>query len=147
MGVHRGPHHRADGRYPIYAFADADATALDAWAEWMLHAEESPLRRFTPEGADIDTFFDVKAIYQQEHHGVAIERSPKVFLPNSGPFQLVDYEKIYAAKPGEDIFELRGISRGGAVVIVRPDQYVANILPLEATQELADFLAPLFLSR
>ncbi|UOQ61218.1 FAD-binding monooxygenase [Leucobacter rhizosphaerae] len=147
VDVHLGHHHRADGRYRIYAFADADATALDAWAEWMLQSEESPLRRFTPEGADLDAIFDVKAVYQQEHHGVAIERAPKVFLPPTGPFQLVDYEKIYAAKPGDDIFDARGISRGGAVVIVRPDQYVAHVLPLEATQELADFFAPLFLQR
>ena len=41
--------------------------------------------------------------------------------------------------PEEDIFELRGIDRGGAVVVVRPDQYVANVLPLTATDELGAF--------
>jgi phenol 2-monooxygenase len=29
------------------------------------------------------------------------------------------------------------------VVVVRPDQYVANVLPLTATAELAAFFAPL----
>ena len=42
-----------------------------------------------------------------------------------------------------DIFELRGIDRGGVVVVVRPDQYVAHVLPLTATAELAAFFAPL----
>ncbi len=31
--------------------------------------------------------------------------------------------------------------------MVRPDQYVAAVLPLAATNELADFFAPLLASR
>ena len=38
-----------------------------------------------------------------------------------------------------DIFETRGISRDGAVVVVRPDQYVAGIFPLTDTAGLAEF--------
>ena len=37
-----------------------------------------------------------------------------------------------------DIFDLRGIDRvKGAMVVVRPDQYVSNVLPLDAFDELA----------
>ena len=60
-----------------------------------------------------------------------------------GPFRLTYLENVYATDPAADIFELRGIDRGGAVVVVRPDQYVANVLPLTATAELAAFFAPL----
>jgi hypothetical protein len=36
--------------------------------------------------------------------------------------------------------DLRGIDRdAGCVVVVRPDQYVAHVLPLDAHEELADF--------
>ena len=42
-------------------------------------------------------------------------------------------------RPDDDIFELRGVDRGGCVVVVRPDQYVAAVLPLDATDELAAF--------
>lgn len=143
--VHIGHHHRADGRFRIYAFADADRTALNAWAEWMLSDEASPIRRFTPEGVDIDTVFDVKAIYQQPHHDVAIETVPKVFLPASGPYGLPDYEKIYAAIEGDDIFEQRGVSREGAIVVVRPDHYVSHILPLSAREELTEFFGQFML--
>lgn len=38
-----------------------------------------------------------------------------------------------------DIFTTRGISRDGAVVVVRPDQYVAGVFPLEDTEGLAEF--------
>ncbi len=147
VDIHIGHHHRADGRFRVYAFADASGEQLDRWAEWMVSSAESPVRRFTPPGADIDTVLDVKAVYQQEHHDVDISKAPRLFLPLSGPFQLVDYEKIYAAKPGEDIFDLRGISREGAVVIVRPDHYVSAILPLSAPEAVGAFFEPLLLER
>ena len=41
----------------------------------------------------------------------------------------------------------RGIDRGGVVVVVRPDQYVANVLPLTATDELAAFFRPILSSK
>ena len=143
--VHIGHHHRADGRFRIYAFADTDRSALNAWAEWMLSDEASPIRRFTPAGVDIDTVFDVKVVYQQPHHEVAIETVPKVFLPASGPYGLPDYEKIYAAIADDDIFEQRGVSREGAVVVVRPDHYVSHILPLSAREELTEFFGQFLL--
>ncbi len=46
---------------------------------------------------------------------------------------------MFATHPDDDIFELRGVDRGGCVVVVRPDQYVAAVLPLDATEELAAF--------
>ena len=37
---------------------------------------------------------------------------------------------------------MRGIDREqGCMIVVRPDQYTANILPLDGYQELADFFA------
>lgn len=137
--VHIGHHHRADGRFRIYAFADVERAALNDWADWMLESPDSPVARFTPEGFDIDTVFDIKAVYQQEHHDVAIESVPRLFLPASGPFGLVDYEKVYAAIAEDDIFDQRGVSRDGAIVVVRPDHYVSHVLPLTARGELTEF--------
>jgi phenol 2-monooxygenase len=151
--VHLGHHHRADGRWRIYAFADtaeagsSDASALAEWAQWMAEASDSPLLTFTPDGGDIDTVFDVKVIFQQDHTGVDLGRVPELFLPRTGPFGLIDYEKVYATDPDDDIFELRGIDRGGAVIVVRPDHYVANVLPLTATGELAEFFRGILLPR
>ncbi|MDR6868982.1 phenol 2-monooxygenase [Microbacterium resistens] len=150
--VHLGHHARADGRWRVYAFADApaagEASALGAWAEWM-GSPSSPLARFTPADADPDAVFDVKAIYQQPFEDVDITAVPEVFLPRSGPLGLTDWEKVYAAAPSvwtdTDIFVERELSRDGVVVVVRPDQYVAAILPLQATAELAAFLDGVFL--
>ncbi|MDQ2662081.1 MAG: FAD-dependent monooxygenase [Actinomycetota bacterium] len=152
--VHLGHHARADGRWRIYAFADAPAagepSALEAWAEWMSSAD-SPLVRFTPADADVDALFDVKVIYQQPHEGVEIMRVPEVFRPKTGPLGLMDWEKVFAAGPSAwcrtDIFVERAISRDGAVVVVRPDQYVAHVLPLTATADLAEFFAGVMVAR
>lgn len=147
VDIHLGHHHRADGRFRVYAFADASGAALERWAQWMTENPDSPLARFTPAGADIDAYFDVKAVYQQSHRGVDITRVPRLFLPASGPYGLTDYEKIYAVHPEADIFDEREVSRDGAVVIVRPDHYVSAILPLDAPEQVAAFFAGAFLER
>ena len=155
--VHLGHHAKADGRWRVYAFADTAAgafadtaagasadgpsagapSALSSWAEWMA-SPESPIARYTPAGADIDAVFDVKAIYQQRFEDVDIARVPGLFLPQTGPLGLTDWEKVYAAAPSAwssaDIFAERELSRDGVVVVVRPDQYVAAVLPLTATR-------------
>lgn len=145
---HLGHHHRADGRWRIYVFADAaapgEASRTTDLAEWLTSSPDSPVVAFTPEGADVDAWFDVKVVYQQDHTQVEMDRVPAVFLPKVGPFQVVDYEKVYAADPADDIFEARGISRDGAIVVVRPDHYVANVLPLDASEELGAFFAGIF---
>ena len=159
--MHLGHHATADGRWRIYVFADAAAPPTEQspteqptagqqappssvvdFAEWIANSPESPLAA-TPQGADRDAWFDVKVIYQQDHTNVDIGAVPAAFKPSVGPFQLTDYEKVYATDPAADIFELRGLDRGGVVVVVRPDQYVANVLPLGATAELAAFFAAL----
>ena len=143
--VHLGHHARADGRWRIYAFADApaagDVSALADWEKWLSSSPDSPLVRYTPDGADVDSVFDVKVVWQQNFHGVDIARMPVTFLPQTGPLELTDWEKAYAVDPTEDIFDARAVSRAGAVVVVRPDQYVAHVLPLNATSELAAFFA------
>ncbi|AUZ36168.1 phenol 2-monooxygenase [Arthrobacter sp. PGP41] len=140
--MHLGHHATADGRWRIYVFADAAPagghSGVADFAEWLANSPQSPLAA-TPSDADPDAWFDVKVVYQQPHTAVDINAVPAVFKPQVGPFKLTDYEKVYGTDPKADIFELRGLDRGGVVVVVRPDQYVANVLPLTATAELAEF--------
>lgn len=86
--------------------------------------------------------FDVRAIFQQSHRDLALEDMPGFLLPRKGRYDLIDYEKIFCAdlKSGQDIFTLRGIDREqGCLIIVRPDQYIAHVLPLDDHQALARF--------
>ncbi|MDQ4503587.1 FAD-binding monooxygenase [Sinomonas sp. ASV322] len=134
----------ADGRWRIYVFADAPEAGAPSrvaeLAEWLAASPASPLAA-TPEGLDRDAWFDVKVIYQQGHTEIDINSVPAVFKPEVGPFRLTYLEKVYGVDHKADIFDVRGIDRGGAVVVVRPDQYVADVLPLTATDELAAFFA------
>jgi phenol 2-monooxygenase len=144
--LHLGHQAEADGRWRIYVFADpalpgADSPTADL-AEWLANNPASPLAA-QPEGADQDAWFDVKVVYQQRHEDIDINAVPAVFKPEVGPFKLTDLQKVYGTVPDDDIFDVRGLSRDGAIVVVRPDQYVANVLPLTATAELAEFFAPL----
>jgi phenol 2-monooxygenase len=137
----------ADGRWRLFAFAGAEdpaapGSALRALCAFLTEADASPVRRYTPPGADIDAVIDARAVFQQSHRDLAIERMPPFLLPPKGPLGLLDYEKMFAAdlSGGRDIFEMRGIERRrGCMVLVRPDQYVAHVLPLGATAELAAF--------
>ncbi|GGM43817.1 FAD-dependent monooxygenase [Microbacterium saperdae] len=138
--VHLGHHAKADGRWRVYAFGDRTGEALAAWA-----ARAEPLfAHFTPADADADAVFDVKAVYQQSFEEVEVTSAPALFQPKTGPLGLTDWEKVYAAGPSKwtetDIFAARELSRDGVVIVVRPDQYVAAILPLGDTAELAEFL-------
>jgi phenol 2-monooxygenase (NADPH) len=133
---------RADGAWRLYAFADASGRRLRELAAFLAESPHSPIRRFTPTGADIDSVIDVRAVFQQGHRELKVDDLPSILLPRKGSFGLIDYEKAYCADPknGPDIFDLRGIAREqGAMVVVRPDQYVSNVLPLHAHEELAAF--------
>lgn len=143
--VHLGHHARADGRWRVYAFGDRTGDALAAWAD----SAEPLFARFTPADADVDAVFDVKAVYAQPFEELEVTAASALFRPKTGPLGLMDWEKVYAAGPSKwtetDIFEARGLSRDGVVVVVRPDQYVAAVLPLDDTAELEAFLDGAFL--
>ena len=145
---------KADGRWRLYAFAGADdhlndSKGVRALCSFLEQSADSPLRLYTPPGQDIDSVFDLRAIFQQAHHELAIESMPALLLPRKGRYGLRDYEKVFCADPKSepDIFDLRGIDRAqGCLVLVRPDQYIAHVLPLNAHRELARFFAGFMLS-
>src|SRR3954453_20793211 len=138
---------RADGAWRRYVFPDRpDPASPESRARALcdfLASEKSPLARYTPAGADPDAVSDVRAVFQQGHRELAVEELPPVLQPRKGPFALIDHEKAFCPAPrAGDVFDLRGIDREqGCLVVVRPDQYVAHVLPLDAHGELADFFA------
>ena len=149
MRVQLGHAGKADGRWRLYAFADdgdplSSSSGICSLCDFLSRSPDSPVLRFTPAGQDIDALIDVRAIFQQGHRDVALEKLPDLLLPSKGRYGLRDYEKAFCADPlsGEDIFDLRGIDRAsGCMVLVRPDQYVAHVLPLDATRLLSDFFS------
>lgn len=137
----------ADARWRLFAFAPsqdpgADGSALHVLCTFLANDPASPLRRHTPQGADPDCVIDVMAVLQQDCRAVALETLPELLMPIKGKLGLRDYEKVFCADPVQDIFDLRGIDReNGCLVVVRPDQYVANVLPLDGHAALSEFFA------
>ena len=125
---------KADGRWRIVAFAprsdsgtaDGPVATLCAW----LARPGGLLTRVTPEGADIDAVLDLRAVFQQSHRDLDTAILPPLLLPQKGPLALTDYEKAFCPDPtAGDIFDLRRINRQkGAILVVRPDQYVSMIV-------------------
>ena len=138
---------KADGRWRIFAFAGAEDPAarnsgIRALCDFLAEAGESPVRKYTPAGEEIDAAIDVRAVFQQGHRELAIEAMPPFLLPRKGRYGLRDYEKMFCAdlKGAHDIFTMRGIDRErGCMVVVLPDQFVAHVLPLDGYAQLAAF--------
>ena len=139
----------ADGRWRLYAFGSTqlatDASSdIAALCRFLGESAESPMLRYTRPGEDVDATIDLRVILQQPHRELALEKLPALLLPKKGRFGLVDYEKVFCPDilTGVDIFDVRGINRSsGCIVVVRPDQYIANVLPLAGTDTLTSFFA------
>ena len=153
--VHLGHTIKADGRWRLFAFAASDdlsspVSHLRLLCDFLAESHDSPIRKYTRPGADIDSVIDVRAIVQQGHLELRAELIPPFLVPQKGRYGLRDYEKLFCPdlKTGDDIFDLRGLDRArGALVVVRPDQYVANVLPLDGVSELSAFFDAFMLAQ
>jgi phenol 2-monooxygenase len=140
---------RADGRWRLYAFSDRSGERLGDLCAWLGEAADSPVRRFTPPDGDNDAVIDTRAILQAAHRDVVLNDLPSLLVPRKGTLGLIDYEKVFCTdpRPGQDIFDLRQIDRElGCLVIVRPDQFVAHVLRLDAHDDICAFFAPILLA-
>jgi phenol 2-monooxygenase (NADPH) len=139
----------ADARWRIYAFAGkADTSnagsAIHKLADWLETNANSPIVKHTRKGEDIDAVIDFRAVFQQTFDQLAYEHMPSLLKPKTGKLGLQDHEKVFCVdhKGVGDIFDMRGIHREqGCMIVVRPDQYVAHVLPLDGYDELAAFFA------
>lgn len=145
---------KADGRWRIVLFGpsatEKDTTRpLDPTSRLMQTCkwlETSLIPRFTSANQDIDSLFDVRAIFPQPRSALDVPSLPEVLLPHKGTFGIQDYEKAFTDEESYgygfgEIYKNRGVSPEGCVVVVRPDQYVSAVLPLgaEAFGPLGEF--------
>ncbi len=139
----------ADARWRIYAFAGkadgSDAgSAIHKLADWLETNPSSPVVKHTRKGEDIDAVIDFRAVFQQTFDQLAYENMPSLLKPKTGKLGLQDHEKVFCVdhKGLGDIYDMRDIDRDrGCMVVVRPDQYVAHVLPLDGFAELSSFFA------
>lgn len=143
---------KADGRWRLVAFASKDDVGqkdgdISALCQFL---SDGLVPRFTPKTADSDSVFDLRAVFQTPHREMALENLPDLLRPGKGKYRLTDYEKAFCPdlKSGPDIFDHRGIDRAkGALVVVRPDQYIAQVLPLNGYAEITEFFDGFMVTR
>ncbi|CAM8650305.1 UbiH 2-polyprenyl-6-methoxyphenol hydroxylase and related FAD-dependent oxidoreductases [Comamonadaceae bacterium] len=153
--MHLGHCVDADARFRLFIFAPANDTgthggAVDALCSWLQNDAASPVCRFTATGEDVDAVIDVRAVFQQGFRALDYTAMPALLRPHVGRLGLCDYEKVFCADATRagDIFDMRQIDRAnGCIVIVRPDQYVGHILPLDARDGLSAYFANILRAR
>ena len=138
---------KADGRWRIFAFAGAEdpAAPTRASARCAIFCREHRNRLCGTYTAGERGHRRCDRCPCDFPAGASRPRDramPSLLLPRKGRYGLRDYEKMFCAdlKSGNDIFAMRGIDRErGCMVVVRPDQFVAHVLPLDGYAELAAF--------
>ena len=147
--THLGHLNKADGRWRLFIFSDApmptdNDSLFYQLIERLADSTQSPINKYTRKGEDIDAVIDICAVVQAQD--IEIGDLPVLLHPAKGKYGLHDYEKVYVSTPEKDIYQQRGINKEqGAIVLVRPDQHIASILPLDGFSQLTAFFAEFLL--
>lgn len=140
---HLGHLVKADGRWRLFLFGSKQdprdpASEVHQCIHYLANHPSSPVVKYTPATSDIDSVIDSYAIFQQSD--LALPELPDYLWPAKGKYGLKDYEKVFHATQDDNIYDLRGIDKDkGCIVIVRPDQHIAALLPLTAHDALSAF--------
>lgn len=147
--IHLGHEMKADGRWRIVIFGDKSDPTSPSSPVWKIcnSLASKLITKHTPQNADIDSIFDVRAVFQQSRQTFNITDLPPLLLPHKGRLGIQDYEKAFTDEESYgfgfgEIYKTRGIDRDkGCVVVVRPDQYISAVFPLgdEAEKMLEGF--------
>ena len=148
--LHLGHINKADIRWRLFIFCNNSnpfkkQSKLTKLMEFIYKSSSSPVIKYTPKNFDIDSIIDVVTVFQHKNEA-SIEQMDDYFKPKKGKYKLRDYEKVFTSIPEKDIFKSRMINRReGCILIVRPDQHIANILSLDCHRSLALFFEKIML--
>lgn len=139
----------ANGRWRIHVFAAVgdrgqEGGAIRGLADWLEHDAGSPVRRHTRADEIVDAVIDLRAIFQPRFDALDFGTMPSLLKPRTGKLGLMDFEKVFCTdhKGRGDVYGMRGIDRRqGCMVVVRPDQHVTHVLPLDPRVALSDVFA------
>ncbi|CAJ2510905.1 Uu.00g065300.m01.CDS01 [Anthostomella pinea] len=143
----------ADNRWRIVVFI-GDLQQPQSSAKLLkvadfLTSSTGPIPGSASEHGDPDEFIETLLVIAGNITKVEIQDLPEVFRPVTGKYKIHDLYKVYVDDFGCDdrhgqAYEAYGISpEEGAVVVVRPDQYVSSVTSLEDHQTISDFFSGL----
>ncbi|KAK0323586.1 hypothetical protein LTR82_005333 [Friedmanniomyces endolithicus] len=112
-----------------------------------VNTDASFLRRFTPPnpGGRCDAVFELLAVHSAPRHSVTIFDFPEVFRQFT-ELDGYDYGKIFVDDVSYhegfgDLYKNFGIAAEGCAVILRPDQYISFVGPLDDVAALETFFS------
>ncbi|KAJ5953584.1 hypothetical protein N7454_000480 [Penicillium verhagenii] len=140
---------KSDGRWRIMAFVGdltvaENQSKLNTLGEY-LSSQAGPIHKFTPTLQDLDSLIETIVIGHGKRHDVELEQIPESFYPLTGKNQTRDLHKIYFDDESYNrghghAYEFLGIDpKEGALIIVRPDQYVSAVMGLDEYREIGKF--------
>ncbi|GES66508.1 phenol 2-monooxygenase [Aspergillus terreus] len=140
---------KSDGRWRVMTFVGDLQLAqnrrnLAAIGNYF-KSSESPMRRFTPPGNDIDSLIEPILVAHGKRHDIELQQIPESFYPFSGKNTTRDLHKIlfddesYNKGHGH-LYEYLGIDpQQGVIIIVRPDQYVSAVFGVDKFEQIGKF--------
>ncbi|KAF1733537.1 Phenol 2-monooxygenase [Beauveria bassiana] len=139
----------SNGRWRVLVFpgnvqSPAQAAQLNAVAT-DFDAAHSFISRFTPADGPIDAVFDIFAVHKAKRTAVTIFDFPCIFRRFSET-DGYDYDKIFVDDSSYheehgDIYKECSISEQGCIVVLRPDQHVSYIGPLNEPAAVTQFFS------
>jgi len=144
----------SNGRWRVVIFAaditkDTQRTKLDTIGNGI-SAKDSFLSRFTPPGAAFDSVFEILIVHNAPRHSVDIFDFPDVFR-HYDEVDGYDYNKIFVDDNSYHeghgkMYDSFGISAEGCAVVLRPDQYISYVGPMDDVGALNKFFSGFMLS-
>ncbi|KAK0704358.1 FAD binding domain-containing protein [Lasiosphaeris hirsuta] len=136
----------ADGQWFVVVFAgDLASPPAAARLAALAAALDAVAKAFTPKGEDPDRIVDRVLVLAGERKRVEHEEIPEFFTPVTGKWGIKALTKVFSDDESYNsghghAYEAYGVSpEQGAVVIVRPDHYVAKVTTLEDDEGIHDF--------
>ncbi|KAH7371031.1 FAD binding domain-containing protein [Pyrenochaeta sp. MPI-SDFR-AT-0127] len=137
---------QSNGRWRVVIFA-GDLNQADHHSRLTKLAEvlEPLARKFTPQNEDIDNRIEPLLVLTSKFLGLEQHQIPGYFWPVSGKWGIRDLHQTYVDDEHYNsghghAYEKYGVDpSAGAVVIVRPDQYVSKITKLDDFDGITKF--------
>ncbi|KAJ6597524.1 FAD binding domain-containing protein [Mycena vulgaris] len=137
----------SDGRWRLIVFAGniAESNQLQRFndlCDRLMNADESPIKKYTPPTADLNSVIEVLTLTSSPRRAVLYSAFPELARPFVGKFKYPTYDQVFSDEisyldGGGEAYSGYGVDPNGpgCVVLVRPDQYVADVLGFEGSVE------------
>ncbi|KAF2734495.1 hypothetical protein EJ04DRAFT_576888 [Polyplosphaeria fusca] len=145
---------QSDGRWRVVVFGGdlARAGSMER-LEKLAGSLEAMTKKYTPADSDIDSLIEPILVLSGGFAETEQEQIPQYFWPVTGKYKMRDLHKVYVDDEHYNsghghAYERYGVdANSGAVVIVRPDQYVAKVTSIEDGAGIETFFAKFLIER